>query len=145
MFLTEKDRALKFWALLTVLAILLLQSCRNRDHKEVSLPPARSTERAGAVLSYADVVDGVAPAVVTIRSQRVVRAPRQFPFFNDPFFRDFFGDRWGAPADSTRPRLGRDHHEGRIHSDQPSRDRRRRRDQSRADEQSRLRREGHRR
>src|SRR6266508_3465344 len=57
MFLTEKDRALKFWALLTVLAILLLQSCRNRDHKEVSLPPARSTERAGAVLSYADVFD----------------------------------------------------------------------------------------
>jgi len=105
MFGAEKDRALKFWALLTVLALLLLQSCRNRDHKEVSLPPPRSTERAGAVLSYADVVDGVAPAVVTIRSQRVVRAPRQFPFFNDPFFRDFFGDRYGAPG--PRPQIQR--------------------------------------
>jgi Do/DeqQ family serine protease len=92
----EKDRALRFWGALAVLALLSLQSCRHGDHEEVSLPPARQTERAGAVLSYADVVNGVAPAVVTIRSQRVVRAPRQFPFFNDPFFRDFFGDRFGA-------------------------------------------------
>jgi Do/DeqQ family serine protease len=106
MFGAEKDRALKFWALLTVLALLLLQSCRSRDHKEVSLPPARPTERAGAILSYADVVVGVAPAVVTIRSQRVVRAPRQFPFFNDPFFRDFFGDRYGAPAPRAQIQRG---------------------------------------
>src|SRR5262245_8982917 len=106
MFFIEKDRALKFWPLLTVLALFSLQSCRNRDHKEVSLPPARHTERAGAILSYADVVDGVAPAVVTVRSQRVVRAPRQFPFFNDPFFRDFFGDRYGAPAPRSQIQRG---------------------------------------
>ena len=43
--------------------------------------------------SYADVVDRVAPAVVTIRSARRMRAPRQFPFLDDPFFRRFFGDR----------------------------------------------------
>jgi Do/DeqQ family serine protease len=36
-------------------------------------------------------VDRVAPAVVTIYAERRVRAPRQFPFFNDPFFRRFFG------------------------------------------------------
>ncbi|MGH9755879.1 MAG: hypothetical protein ACREA2_24115, partial [Blastocatellia bacterium] len=87
---------MKFWAALAVLALLSLQSCRNGDREEVSLPPARPVERAEAVLSYADVVSSVAPAVVTIRSQRVARAPRQFPFFNDPFFRDFFGDRPGA-------------------------------------------------
>jgi Do/DeqQ family serine protease len=98
MFGAGKDRALKFWAALAVLALLSLQACRGGDHDEVTLPPARSAERAGAVLSYADIVNGVAPAVVTIRSQRVVRAPRQFPFFNDPFFRDFFGDRFGAPG-----------------------------------------------
>jgi Do/DeqQ family serine protease len=46
---------------------------------------------AGA--SFADVVDRVAPAVVTIRSARRVRAPQQFPFFDDPFFRRFFGER----------------------------------------------------
>ena len=43
--------------------------------------------------SYADVVDRVAPAVVTIRSARRVRAAQQFPFLDDPFFRQFFGDR----------------------------------------------------
>jgi Do/DeqQ family serine protease len=43
------------------------------------------------ILSYADVVDHVAPAVVTIRASRRMRAPQQFPFFDDPFFRQFFG------------------------------------------------------
>lgn len=42
--------------------------------------------------SYADVVDRAAPAVVTIRSARRVRAPQQFPFFDDPFFQEFFGN-----------------------------------------------------
>jgi len=46
---------------------------------------------SGPPLSYADVVDRVAPAVVTIRSERRVRAPQQFPFSDDPFFRQFFG------------------------------------------------------
>jgi serine protease Do len=96
MFPAEKDRALRLWRALAVLALLSLPSCRHRERQEVSLPPARQTERAAAVLSYADVVDSVTPAVVTIRSQRVVRAPRQFPFFNDPLFREFFGDRYGA-------------------------------------------------
>ncbi|HTM50793.1 MAG TPA: DegQ family serine endoprotease [Bryobacteraceae bacterium] len=41
--------------------------------------------------SYADTVDKVSPAVVTIRSARRVRAPQQFPFIDDPFFRRFFG------------------------------------------------------
>jgi Do/DeqQ family serine protease len=36
-------------------------------------------------------VDRVAPAVVTIRASQRVRAPQQFPFFDDPFFRQFFG------------------------------------------------------
>jgi Do/DeqQ family serine protease len=41
------------------------------------------------------------PAVVTVRSERRVRAAQQFPFFDDPFFRDFFGDRFrNAPKDS---------------------------------------------
>src|SRR5437867_3483500 len=43
--------------------------------------------------SYADVVSRVAPAVVTIRANKHVRAPQQFPFMNDPFFRDLFGNR----------------------------------------------------
>jgi len=53
--------------------------------------PAGSATAAGPLLSYADVVDRVAPAVVTIRSSQRVRAPQQFPFSDDPFFRQFFG------------------------------------------------------
>lgn len=43
--------------------------------------------------SYADLVNRVAPAVVTIRSTERARAAQQFPFMDDPMFRDFFGDR----------------------------------------------------
>jgi serine protease Do len=53
--------------------------------------PAGSVTSSGPVLSYADVVDRVAPAVVTIHASRRVRAPQQFPFFDDPFLRNFFG------------------------------------------------------
>jgi serine protease Do len=43
--------------------------------------------------SYADIVSRVSPAVVTIRSTERARAARQFPFSDDPTFREFFGDR----------------------------------------------------
>jgi len=53
--------------------------------------PSGAVKVSGPILSYADTVDLVAPAVVTIRSSKRVRAPQQFPFLNDPFFRQFFG------------------------------------------------------
>ncbi|MPZ76458.1 MAG: Do family serine endopeptidase [Deltaproteobacteria bacterium] len=57
--------------------------------------------------SYAEVVDSVAPTVVTIRAEKRVRAPRQHPFFNDPLFRDFFGGLFdGAQRGSPRPQIG---------------------------------------
>jgi len=43
--------------------------------------------------SYADLVTRVSPAVVTIRSTERARAAQQFPFMDDPSFREFFGDR----------------------------------------------------
>jgi Do/DeqQ family serine protease len=39
----------------------------------------------GPVASWADTVDRIAPAVVTVHAARRVRAPRQYPFQNDPF------------------------------------------------------------
>src|SRR5215813_6547683 len=55
------------------------------------------------VTSFAPVVDQVAPAVVTIHSQLRARAPQQFPFMDDPFFQQFFGDR-GLPPPSQQPK-----------------------------------------
>jgi Do/DeqQ family serine protease len=53
-------------------------------------PPGNA---AGPGVSYADVVSRVSPAVITIHSQMRVRAPQQYPFMDDPMFRQFFGDR----------------------------------------------------
>ena len=55
--------------------------------------PASALAPSAAATTYADVVARVAPAVVTIRSERRVRAAQQHPFMDDPAFREFFGDR----------------------------------------------------
>jgi serine protease Do len=58
--------------------------------------PAKPTVASPVPLqtSYADLVSRVAPAVVTIRSTERARAAQQFPFMDDPAFREFFGDRF---------------------------------------------------
>jgi Do/DeqQ family serine protease len=63
--------------------------------------PSGNAVPNGPLLSYADVVNHVAPAVVTIRSSRRVRAPQQFPFFDDPFFRQLFGGSPQSRGNST--------------------------------------------
>ncbi len=80
-----------------VLAVTLLMfGCRSplgsgSKSSEPRVLPNGSAAIRGPLLSYADVVDRVAPAVVTIRAKQRIRAPRQFQFFDDPFFRQFFG------------------------------------------------------
>lgn len=69
--------------------------------------PSGSVTLNGPLLSYADVVDHVIPAVVTIHASRRVRAPQQFPFLNDPFFRQFFGGGTPrAPQSEVQRALG---------------------------------------
>src|SRR5262245_50551574 len=51
---------------------------------------------AGGRDSYADVVNVVAPAVVTIRTEgRARMAPTDFQLPDDDLFRRFFGDQFG--------------------------------------------------
>ena len=57
--------------------------------------------------SYADVVARVAPAVVTIHANKRVRRPQQYPFQDDPFFRDWFGDRRRDQPQQPRESLER--------------------------------------
>ena len=67
-------------------------------------PPAVSNAGvAGVQTSYADLVTRVSPAVVTIRSTERVRAAQQYPFMDDPMFREFFGDR--LPQQQTPQRV----------------------------------------
>jgi len=75
--------------IIVVSAISLLVSCNRSYRASASSEPRQMPSEP--LLSYADVVDRVAPAVVTIHASRRVRAPQQFPFSDDPFFRQFFG------------------------------------------------------
>ena len=57
-------------------------------------PPATAPAAAGGGASLPDftrVAERTVPAVVNISSQQVVRRPNS-PYYNDPFFRYFFGD-----------------------------------------------------
>jgi Do/DeqQ family serine protease len=72
----------------------------------INNPPTNAAPSSPGV-SYADVVSKVAPAVVTIHSQLQVRQPQQYPFMNDPFFQQFFGDRGAQPpVERKREALG---------------------------------------
>ena len=102
-----------------VAVILSLASACNRGNEDFRLASTENPANAGGttpaapntavmpVSSYADVVAKVAPAVVTIHSSVRVRQPQQFPFMDDPFFRQFFGERQAQPpANRTREGLG---------------------------------------
>jgi Do/DeqQ family serine protease len=88
------------------LMVLFFTACKGQTEGQNLAPsqPPPPLNASGPVLqnSYADVVTRVSPAVVTVRSTERGRQARQFPFFNDPFFRDFFGDR--SPLQQEPPR-----------------------------------------
>src|SRR5690349_17438520 len=73
--------------------------------------PAKITP-AGNVISYADTVDRVAPAVVTVLTNRRTKAPEQYPFSQDPFFQFFFNQPnsqrpgGGVPKEQVEHALG---------------------------------------
>ncbi len=81
-----------------------LTSASDQVASNSSAPAPASTNPTATMptMSYADVVSKAAPAVVTIHSQMRVRQPQQFPFGNDPFFQEFFGDRVPPPAPERR-------------------------------------------
>jgi Do/DeqQ family serine protease len=85
------------------MAVFAVCGCRGpQQPAAVTPPPAQdqSSAKREAVVrhtSYADIVDRVSPAVVTVHSERRVRAPQQFPFSDDPLLRQFFG----APSRSA--------------------------------------------
>ena len=60
------------------------------------------TSRAETMLSFAPLVKSAAPAVVNIYTRRVVRSRSTTPFFNDPFFRRFFGDQFQFEGKARR-------------------------------------------
>ena len=111
------NRARAGLLLSVTILICLAVACNRQDGRNVRLtsasdpvannsstPAPASTNPTATMptMSYADVVSKAAPAVVTIHSQMRVREPQQFPFGNDPFFQEFFGDRVPPPAPERR-------------------------------------------
>ncbi len=106
------------WRAVALLVVMSTTACQRQDpvppktdapNKATQAPVAAPSEngRVTPRVSYADVVDRVGPGVVTIRSERRVRAPRQFPFSNDPLLREFFGGLFGgAPQGRESRQLG---------------------------------------
>ncbi|HEY1265773.1 MAG TPA: Do family serine endopeptidase [Candidatus Binatia bacterium] len=93
------------YAIIAIAAFAVFGCRKPQQPAAVTPPPAQqqSAKREALVrqTSYADIVDRVSPAVVTVHSERRVRAPQQFPFSDDPLLRQFFG----APSRSA-PRSG---------------------------------------
>jgi serine protease Do len=65
--------------------------------------PAAASPLAHAEGSYADVVAKVAPGVVTVRSQRMVKVSEDTEDLPDPF-EEFFGRRFGQRGTPQQPR-----------------------------------------
>lgn len=94
------------------LVVVSFASC-NGQSPALSLKPAdpappvaSSGGIPGLQTSYADLVNRVSPAVVTIRSTERARTAQQFPFMDDPQFREFFGDRLPQLQQPQRPVQG---------------------------------------
>jgi len=87
---------LLFAALASGLMILAINTAPRSTSAASSPQTSPVGHSALPTQSYADVVDRVAPAVVTIHAARRVRAPQMPDFFNDPMFRQFFGGGGGG-------------------------------------------------
>lgn len=101
--------------------------------RETNAPPQIKLEQTpiereahdGRVTSYAEIVKKAAPSVVNIYSTRMVREREMSPFFNDPFFRHFFG----PPDDNNNNNNNNDNNEDQ--QDRGNRSRRRQQPPSR--------------
>jgi len=103
---SKKSRATREFVLsllLLMCAAIGLSGCKGRGSVLADTPTNRVPD-APPQNSYAAVVRRVAPAVVTIRSNKRVRAPEQFPFADDPFFRGLFGNRGQQPPQESLQR-----------------------------------------
>jgi len=92
-------------ALLAIALVFLLAGCKARSASpSLTFAPVPDGQPQN---SYADVVSKVATAVITVRADKRVRTPQQFPFSDDPFFRGLFGNQGPQqPQESLERALG---------------------------------------
>lgn len=103
----KRDNAIwpnKVWQLTWTIAVFAaVISLTDIAQAERRVP----VERSEMQLSFAPVVKRTAPAVVNVYvRQKKVANRRTSPLFDDPFFRRFFGNRFGMPKRRMQNSLG---------------------------------------
>ncbi|HEY0427575.1 MAG TPA: Do family serine endopeptidase [Pyrinomonadaceae bacterium] len=90
----QEQKSIKFTSVLLAAALLVLSGCgsftrqENASNTQQQIPPAPIVVD-GVRTSYADVVEKTSPAVVRIDAERKSKQqPQQFPFADNPFFKD---------------------------------------------------------
>lgn len=108
----ERSRGVQRWALTGALLVVLAglgvagAYATRRIARETPAAPARvplkidsdpaPVSMADFKNGYSSILDPALSAVVNISSSKVVKQQNNFPgFFNDPFFRQFFGNQFG--------------------------------------------------
>jgi Do/DeqQ family serine protease len=103
MIATLRNAGLHLAALLLA-GLSIAAAAPSAPAQEATIPESAEQIR----LSFAPIVKKVAPAVVNIYTRRVVQTRAVSPMFDDPFFRQFFGDDSGlsAPRERVQNSLG---------------------------------------
>jgi serine protease Do len=101
----ELSRPRAVWAVLApalaLLAAVVLPTTAAVAQRQV--PPSREAVN----YSFAPIVKRVLPAVVNVYVRHKTQTvARHNPFFDDPFFRQFFGDSFGVPRERMEASLG---------------------------------------
>ena len=96
-----KKRPLVIIATFTIIGLIIGLLTILNIHSKAYTEDSKISKEAIDILSktgqaVAEVAAAVKPAVVNISSTRTIKTPGMpTPFFNDPFFRRFFGDEFG--------------------------------------------------
>src|ERR1041385_3444959 len=101
---------LSFFVALTLAAFGAQRSTAQSNSTQNAVgQPVASAAGLPVQTSYAAVVSRVAPAVVTVGSERRVKASaQQMPFMDDPMLRELFGDRLPRNGQGQQPRTERE-------------------------------------
>ena len=110
----------KVLSFLIVAFLLVMSGCKSNLFGNEEIPSTQSQPQQqpqqpqtplvveGVRTSYADVVDKTSPAVVRIEAERKTKStPQQFPFADDPQFREFFKNLPQQQSPQQRPKVER--------------------------------------
>ena len=90
-FLNYLLYGLTFGLVTTAMMLFITSSTEHSDKTVQLIQAADAGMPVSGPVSYSHAVKAAAPAVVNINTTKVVTV-RSHPFFNDPLFRQFFGD-----------------------------------------------------